>query len=123
MREVQRIKVEQGMSYAEAARQVPRPMPMTKNDTTRKEVECESCKKTQDDSLIVKKLDFVLFMTDVINGTAQYKSRTDRIKIIVKSDKRFLNIDGLEWETVVEAFKEPAGSEVNSSQSQISCLN
>lgn len=122
MREVQRVKVEQGTSYAEALKRVPRPI-LTPSPSvpTRKETECTSCKKIEDDSLIVKKLDFVLFMTDVINGTAQYKSRTDRIKIIVKSAKRFLNIDGLEWEAVVEGLKEPAGSEVNASQS--SCLD
>lgn len=122
MREVQRIKVEQGMSYAEAVKRVPRLVPTTKSDNNRKEVECTTCKKIQDDSLIVKKLDFVLFMTDVINGTAQYRSRTDRIKIIVKSAKKFLDIEGLEWETVVEALNEPtAGNDVNTSQSQ-SCL-
>lgn len=106
MREVQRIKVEQGMSYAEAVKLIPKPVNVPKKDNSRKEGECSACKTIQDDSLIVKKLDFVLFMADVINRAAQTSSRTDTIKIIVRAAKKFLNVQGLEASNVIDYLNE-----------------
>ncbi|KAL2076444.1 hypothetical protein ACEWY4_027972 [Coilia grayii] len=47
MREVQRIKVEHGMSYAEAVKQVPRPVPNTQRDGTDRKAECDMQKKSK----------------------------------------------------------------------------
>lgn len=82
---------------------------------------CTACKKFQEDTLIVKKLDFVLFMADVINGAAQINSRTDRIRIIIKSAKKLLNVQRLEWGNVVDYFNESEANMVEESSQYQSC--
>lgn len=90
-------------------KQIPKTAPVVRADNCRVEGECITCKKKkiQDDSLIFKKLDFVLFIADVINKAAQTSSRMDRIRIIVKSAKKFLNVQGLEWGRIIESLNEP----------------
>lgn len=57
-------------------------------------------------------------MADVVNGAAQTSSRTDRIRIIVKTAKKFLNVQRLEWGFVVDCLKDSeANDDEESSQS------
>ncbi len=44
----------------------------------------------KEDMLTVGKSEFVLFMVDVINCSAQTDRRTEKIKIIVKSAEQYL---------------------------------
>jgi len=60
-------------------------------------------------------------MADVINGAAQTKSRTDRIRIIVKSAKKFLNVQGLEWGNVVDYLNESEDNTVEEASQGQSC--
>lgn len=53
------------------------------------------------DGLVINKGEFVLFMAEIINCSAQTQSRTARIKIIVKATEKYLGIKGLLWETVI----------------------
>lgn len=46
---------------------------------------CQECDKLKEETLLVKKNDFILFMAEINNCSAQTKSRNERIKIIVKS--------------------------------------
>ena len=39
-------------------------------------------------------------MAEIINCSAQTQSRNERIKIIVKSAEKYLDVKGLQWETV-----------------------
>lgn len=98
--EVQKVRVEQGVTYAEAARRVqiqPVRVRQTENSTTRP---CEGCSRLKTDTLIVKKTDFVLFMVEVINCSAQTERKTEKIKIIVKAAERFLGVRGLGLENI-----------------------
>ncbi len=55
---------------------------------------CAGCDETavREEMLIVGKSEFVLFMVDVINCSAQMDRKTEKIKIIVKSAKKYLGI-------------------------------
>lgn len=65
------------------------------------------CTEIKEDALIVNKNEFVLFMVEVINWTAQTSSKTEKIKIIVNIN----NIKGLSWEVMKEVL---AGETPNS---------
>lgn len=65
LQEVQRIKVVQGVSFAEATKKVPRPVSIetiSLKDGTKGVKGCAKCDKLKEDTLIVSKGDFVLFM-------------------------------------------------------------
>lgn len=66
-------------------------------DQTRNE---EKRSNKSDDTMIVSKKSFVLFMAEVINCSAQTERRTEKIQIIVRAAERFLDIKGLTWEMV-----------------------
>lgn len=116
MQEVQRIRVTEGMSYAQAARKVPPPRgvrsesvppgKVTRNERQTKEVACKKCDKIKEDTLIVSKSDFVLFMAEVINCSAQTERRTKKIQIIVDAAEKYLGIVGLQWEAVRDGLQE-----------------
>jgi len=56
--------------------------------------------KIMEDGLVVSKKNFVLFIAEVINCTAQTDKRTEKIQIIVKAAERFLGVKELTWEKV-----------------------
>lgn len=66
-------------------------------DRTRNE---EKESKKSDDTMIVSKKSFVLFIAEDINCSAQTERRTEKIQIIVRAAERFLDIKGLTWEMV-----------------------
>lgn len=119
MQEIQRIKVTQGISYAEATKKVrPTREQMGQMPTMREErkdmIKCKKCDKIKEETLIVDKNEFVLFMAEVINCSAQTTSRTERIKIIVKAAEKYMGIKGIPWESVRNTLNE----EVQQQQSQ-----
>lgn len=81
---MQKIRISQGVSYAEAAKVVSGSIQVTKqNDAKNKDAEkCKRCDKLKEETLLVSKNDFVLFMADIMNCSAQASSRNERIKII-----------------------------------------
>ncbi len=118
--EVQRVKISQGISYAEAVRKIKTtaptevPKPVGAEDRNRT---CGGCAKLgiKEDTLIVSKNDFVLFMVDVINCSAQATRKTEKIKIIVRAAEKFLGLEGLRWETVEEKL----AGEISKSQTWV----
>lgn len=106
--EVQQVRVKQGLTYAEALNEVSKGVPLegsdarsvrTVSDVPRAVLSHQMhCPVTQD-TLVVDKVKFVMFMADVVNCTAQ-TSRTERIKIIVRSAEKLLDIKGLTWEVI-----------------------
>lgn len=58
------------------------------------------------ETLIVSKNNFVLFMAEIVNCSAQTSSRTERIKIIVRSAEKFLDVKELLWESVRDTLNE-----------------
>jgi len=100
-KEVQRIKVTEGISYSEAVKLVPRVNVIPQqNEGIGNDMTNEDDGKTREDNLVVSKHDFVIFMVEIINCSAQTKSRTERIKIIVKAAEKYLGLKGMVWETV-----------------------
>lgn len=106
--EVQRIKVNHGVSYAEAVKVVSGNKQVTKQrETNSTEAgNCKGCDRVKEDTLLVNKNDFLLFMADVINCSAQTQSRNERIKIIVRSAGKYLKVKGLSSEDVKEILNE-----------------
>lgn len=52
--------------------------------------------------LIMSKNEFVSFMVEVINCSAQTERKTGKIEIIVKAAEKYLGIKGLSFEVVEE---------------------
>ena len=101
--EVQRVRVAQGIGYAEAVKKVSSNITEATRQIGNKITvvgKYKSCDKLKEETLIVNKNDFVLFMAEIINCSAQTQSRNERIKIIVKSAEKYLDVKGLQWETV-----------------------
>lgn len=107
MQEVQRLKVNQGLSYAEATKTVKRAV-VGPASNVKEGRQCTKCDKIKEETLIVSKNNFVLFMTiyEIVNCSAQTTSRTERIKIIVRSADRFLDVKELLWESVRDTLNE-----------------
>lgn len=105
--EVQKIKVTTGVTYAEAARKVP-VVPKKVSVTplvSKSNPPCLSCRKINDDTLIIEKEAFLLFVADVINCSVQAKGNTERIRIIVKAAERYLGISNVGHEIIIEGLR------------------
>lgn len=112
--EVNKVKQFQGITYADAAKKVlSQPK---KIDVVEVRNSCQGCSKVKEDTLLVGKSEFVLFMVDVINCTAQTERKTEKIKIIVKAAEKHLGIKGLNWESVKETL---SGSQSSQSQTWV----
>lgn len=58
----------------------------------------------------VRKL--VTFIAGVINRTAEIKSKTERIQLIVMAAERHLDVTGLTWEIVRDDLKQQSSQEI-----------
>lgn len=76
-----------------------------------------------EETLIVSKNDFLIFMAEIIHNSVQTESRYERLKIIVKSAERFLDVKGLNWETVRDYLKVDSQLSQPSSGSLNACIN
>ncbi|XP_049328199.1 uncharacterized protein LOC125787671 [Astyanax mexicanus] len=106
---VQEVRVTQGLTYAAALKEVNTVAPpegsavrsaRTVTDVPRTALSHQTHCPITRDTLVVDKIKFVMFMADVVNCTAQTNSRTERIKIIVRSAEKFLDIKSLTWEVI-----------------------
>ena len=135
--EVQKVKVVQGISYAEAVKKVSeeaqivaqkrqetrneRPVQQQAVAQMRQEArKCEACDKVKEETMIVNKNDFVMFMAEVINLAIQARSRTERIKIVVQTAVKYLDVKGLQWETVQTTLEDR--KENDDSQQSLPCF-
>ena len=102
---MQKVKASQGISYSEAVKKVPRITPVLKQNERREDNhdkstnDCEGCNKSEREDLAINKSDFVLFVAEIINCSAQTQSRKKIIKIIVRAAEKYLGIKGLLWES------------------------
>lgn len=99
--EVQRVRSLQGITYAEAVKKVSKEKPDLKENKSGSCGKCETI-EAKEDLLVMGKNEFVLFMVEVINCSAQTDRKTEKIKIIVKSAEKYLGIKGLSCEVVEE---------------------
>lgn len=108
--QVQKVRVGQ-VSYAEAVRMVHNQTTGSRNEGV---VEDREKQINENEGKVmqvnVKKL--VTFIAGVINGTAEIKSKTERIQLIVKAAERHLDVSGLTWEIVRDDLKQQSSQEV-----------
>lgn len=107
---VQNVRVEDGLTYAEALKRV-------EQETKMKEIEkvvpqkMNKCKgKTEKDPVEIDKVSFVAFIVEVVNCSAQTESRTERIKIIVRAAEKYLELEGINVEMINEKLKVQVGN-------------
>ena len=121
---IQKMKVDQHISYAEAAKSIRSVqnvpiLPVQNNQLPRaqaipvlrervearvggKAKECKECKQITKDTRLIKKEDFLVFIIQSINCSAQTSSKTEKIKIIVSAAEKYLAITGLSVDMMVE---------------------
>ena len=116
-KEVQKYKVQNKVTYAEAIKQVKGPQggasvgvvePSQYSQQALKPVglQCDVNK----DTLIVDKANFVFFMAKVINLAMQDKNtRSDRIKIVVEAAREYLDIKDVTGEMVQDEINRNEG--------------
>lgn len=69
--------------------------------------------KVTEETLLVNKKQFLLFIIEVINCTAQTKSRTEKMQIVSKAGERYLGIEVMSVEQINELLEKGGQSEVN----------
>lgn len=105
--EVQQEKSQNNRTYAEAVKVVnernrqsgiERIEDGKRNEDTGRSVRS----REPEEVMVVSKRNFVLFMVEVINCTAQTERRTEKLQIIVKAAERFLDMKGLKCEDIMK---------------------
>ena len=109
-REVQRVKITNKVSYAEAIKKVRGTVTINKTpsgmeqsitiqnvrNTPKSNLQIQphsATKSTEDDDVLgVKKVNFVVFICHTVNVALQLKKKSDRIKAIVEAAGQFLDI-------------------------------
>ena len=104
---VQQIRVKENVSYAEAVKRVEKEKQSDRQEWRKEQVVAlEVEKKVREEK---KKL--VTFIAGVINATADVKSKTERIQIIIKAAVHHLELKGLKWEDIREELSNQASQE------------
>lgn len=114
-KEIQQMRVENRMSYAEAAKRV---QGNQEKGMAPQHEGLKTCCRVKDDTLIVKKEHFLYFLAEVINCTSQARHKSEITAIIVKSAAKYLDIKGITWEQVYKELKKERLSTEMWSQSQ-----
>ena len=97
---VQQIKVNEKISYGEAARRASQESFNSKQQNREKQTVTSSVQEIEKRMVEVKEKRLVTFIAGVINATADVKSKTERIHIIVKAAVHHLDMRGIRWEVV-----------------------
>lgn len=93
--EVQNEKARKNITYAEAVKVVDsrnkeKVKVVQKEDGN--EDNSELAGRIKEDTMVVSKVNFLLFIAEVINCTAQTEKKTTKIQIIVRAAERFLGV-------------------------------
>lgn len=103
---VQNIKINEGITYAEAVKRMKN---SETSDLNEKPDSMASHKgnnqsNVSKESLIIDKVKFVTFMAEVVNCSAQTKSRTERIKIIIRAAEKYLDVREITVEKIQDTL-------------------
>lgn len=98
--EVQNEKARKNITYAEAVKMVDsrnkeKVKVVQKEDGNEDNSELEG--RIKEDTMVVSKVNFLLFIAEVINCTAQTEKKTTKIQIIVRAAERFLGVKDISW--------------------------
>lgn len=103
---IQNVRITEGLTYAEATQKTKH------NQQSQSEVKVQERtdntldrSKAKEDRLVIGKLEFVSFMAEVVNCSAQTESRTERIKIIIRAAERYLKVAGVTLERINDMLK------------------
>lgn len=107
---VQRIKVSGKVSYAEAVKRAGQENVIGNQQNREKQMMTSIVRDTEKKMLEEKKR-LVTFIAGVINATADVKSKTERIQIIVKAAAHHLDMKGIRWEEVRDELSIQASQE------------
>ncbi|XP_049416274.1 uncharacterized protein LOC125878859 [Epinephelus fuscoguttatus] len=106
--EIQQVRAEQRVTYAEAIKIVSKEKRVEEMEEAK-----QSSVLNQQTGLSTEKL--VLFLAYVINCSDQAKTKTEKIKIIVKAAAKFLNMKELSWEKIQADLSQGEGTSASSS--------
>lgn len=110
--EVQNIRVKEKVSYAEAAKRADPTKQMNERRIRREQdVGIMETIKEKEKSIWKEKKNLVIFIAGVINATAEVKSKTERIQVIVKAAVHHLGMAGLKWEEIHDGLSIQASQE------------
>ncbi|XP_067275529.1 uncharacterized protein [Pseudorasbora parva] len=93
---IQQIKTKEKLSYVEAVKRTEQEKEQSRGHV-REVRECQQEKKEQWEE---ERKKIVIFIAGVINATAEIRSKTERIQIIVKAAIHHMGMTGLKWEEV-----------------------
>lgn len=117
---VQNVRMEEGMSYAEALKKVKQTPKIDKIKAAPVVTQAHYSKvvaPSRNIEVIADKVSFITFMAEVVNCSAQTESRTERIKIIIKAAEKYLEIRDISVEMINERLIiQTANSQVVTSQ-------
>lgn len=103
--EIQKLKTEKRMSYAEAVKEVK-----SAGVSQRAKLEKKTIDKDQNTVTLEKLIPFLAY---IINCSEQARTKTEKIKIIVKAAVRFFNVTDLSWERIQDELRQGEGSGEN----------
>lgn len=103
---IQNVRIAEGLTYAEAAQKAKQ------HEQTKGEMRIQDRNEsalvqdnTNEEKLEIGKIEFVSFVAEVINCSAQSESRTERIKIIIRAAERYLDVAGVTLEKINDMLK------------------
>jgi len=112
--EIQNVRITEGVTYAEAAKKVKRNEQRQGEVVSKEGNEIDMVQvKTNEDKLVIGKMEFVSFMVEVINCSAQTESRTERMKIIIRAAEKYLNVAGVTSEKINETLMAKSSSQTS----------
>lgn len=110
--EIQQVRVQNKISYAEAVRLVSHREERVVNEASGNLNDSQHEQLKQGKVLIdLRKL--IIFIAGVINATTEAKSKTERIQIIVKAAVNHLSLNDLSWEEVRNELSAQASQEAS----------
>lgn len=95
---VQKVRAERGISYAEAVR-------VTSNASSEqgtRVAQVQGSQQNLNDGKYVDKKALVIFIAGVINSTAGITSKNEKVNIIVTAARNHLGLHGLTWDEVMQ---------------------
>lgn len=107
---VQQIRVKENISYSETVKRSKREKESQKREYMNKgtrEVQQEQNEQWEEKKKVVT------FIAGVINATAEIRSKTERIQIIVKAAIHHLDMKGLKWEEVRDELSVQSSQETS----------
>lgn len=107
---IQKKRVEEKLSYAEAAK-------LVRNQNSKQSAQTGEAargnKDISEDYMIIEKKKMVTFIAGVINGTAGIESKTQKIQVVVIAAIRHLGLVGLSWEEVRDELQIRSSQDTN----------